>query len=104
HAFTQKKLRGVLKTKRRWFFSFLTGTGVLKEDEFEDDKDRLTEFYQNEGYIDFEIKEVKFVNVKPNWMTIHLVISEGRQYKVGTVQFKGNTIFTTNQFLTGAKL
>jgi len=50
----------VLKTKRRWMFSWLTGSGVLKEEEFEDDKDTLVEFFQNEGYIDAEIKDVRF--------------------------------------------
>ena len=103
-AFTQKKLRSELKTKRRWMFSFLTGTGVLKEEQFEDDKEKLTEFYQNAGYIDFEIKDVKFENVSANRMVVHFVLSEGRQYKVGTLEFKGNKLFTTNDFLKGIVL
>ena len=43
-AKTQKQLRKVLKTRRHWMFSWLTGTGVLKKDEFEDDMERLREF------------------------------------------------------------
>ncbi len=103
-AFPQKKLRGELKTKRRWMFSFLTGTGVLKEEQFDDDKEKLTEFYQNAGYIDFEIKDVKFENVSENRMIVRFVLSEGRQYKVGTLEFKGNKLFTTNDFLSGIKI
>lgn len=100
-AFTQRQLRGVLKTKRRWMFSWLTGSGVLKEDEFEDDKDRLTEHYQDAGYIDFEIKSIRTNFVAPNKMVLVFDLSEGRQYKVGKVEFKGNTVFTTNDFLNG---
>jgi outer membrane protein insertion porin family len=58
-------LRKVLKTRRRWMFSWLTGSGVLKEDEFEDDKDSLVEFYQNKGYIDFAIQDIKFDYINP---------------------------------------
>ena len=100
-AFTKKKLRKVLKTKRRWFLSWLTGSGVLKEDEFEDDKDRLIEFYQNEGYIDFEIKEVKFDYKSPSKMIVRFVISEGSQYKVGAVTFTGNKLFSEEEISKG---
>ena len=104
HDFPQKKLRKVLKTRRRWMFSWLTGSGVLKEDEFEDDKDKLVEFYQNEGYIDFAIQDIKFDYVSPTWMIIRFVVSEGRQYKVGTVDIKGNKLFTTNDFFKGVSV
>ena len=101
-AFPQKKLRKQIKTKRRWFFSFLTGSGVVKEDEFEDDKDRLIEFYQNEGYIDFQIVgEPRREAISAKKMIIHFDVSEGTQYKVGAIEFKGNTLFSTNDFFNG---
>jgi outer membrane protein insertion porin family len=104
-AATQKELRKVFKkTRRRWMFSWLTGSGVLKEDEFETDKESLVEFYQNKGYIDFAIQDVKLDYINPKWMIIRVIISEGRQYKVGTLDIKGNTIFTTNDFIQGVKI
>ena len=104
-AFTQKQLRKVLKkTRRHWMFSWLTGSGVLKEDDFEDDKDALVEFYQNKGYIDFAIQDIKFDYISPNWMIIRIIVSEGRQYKVGTLDIKGNKLFTTNDFINGVKV
>ncbi|HTB83785.1 MAG TPA: POTRA domain-containing protein, partial [Candidatus Sulfotelmatobacter sp.] len=33
-AFPQKELRGEVKIKRRWMFSWITGSGFFKEDEF----------------------------------------------------------------------
>jgi outer membrane protein insertion porin family len=103
-AFKQRQLRKVLKTKRHWMFSFLTGGGVLKEEEFEDDKDRLTEYYQNAGYIDFAIKDIKTNFLTPNKIVLVFDLHEGQQYKVGSVGFKGNTLFTTNDFLKGIAL
>lgn len=96
-AFDQKKLRKVLKTRKRWLFSFITGSGRLKEDVLEDDKDRLTDFYKNEGYIDFEIKDVKIDTTGPDTVVVRFYISEGKKYEVGSVGFKGNTVFQTNQ-------
>jgi outer membrane protein insertion porin family len=104
-AASQRALRKVLKeTRRRWMFSWLTGSGVLKADDFEDDKDLLIEYYQNKGYIDFAIKDVKFDYITPKWMIIRIIVSEGQQYKVGTVDIKGNTLFTTNDFIKGVNI
>lgn len=100
-AFSQKKLRKVIKTRRRWMFSWLTGSGVLKDDQFEEDKEKLAEFYRDEGYIDFELKDVQFDYPDPGHMIIRLLISEGRQYKVGSVSFKGNELFPTEQIVKG---
>ena len=102
-AKTQSALRKVLKTRRHWMFSWLTGSGVLKKDEFEDDMDRLRQFYQNDGYIDFSIlgTELKTTGPASNRMVIHITLSEGRQYKVGKLDITGNTLFTTNDFIKG---
>jgi outer membrane protein insertion porin family len=100
-SFKDRKLRKVLKTRRHWWLSWITGSGVLKEDEFEDDKDRLVEFYQNNGHIDFEIKDIKFEYPKENRVVIQFDISEGRLYKVGDIAFQGNTLFTTNDIYEG---
>jgi len=102
-AFTQKQLRGVIKTKRHWMWSWLTGNGVFKEDENDDDHDLLTDYYHNHGYLDFEIRDVRFDHPNTNWMVIRYFIYEGKQYRVGTVTFTGNKLFTTDQIRSGLK-
>jgi outer membrane protein insertion porin family len=97
NAFPQKKLRKVLKTRRHWMFSWLTGTGVLKKDVLEEDKERLAEFYRSEGYIDFELRDVRFLYETPRKLIVYFIIYEGRQYRVGAIDFKGFTLFTTNE-------
>ena len=95
-AVSQKKLRKALKTRRWWMFSWLTGSGSYKEDEFEMDRDRLADFYRNLGYLDFELKDVKLDYPEPNRMVLRLQVFEGRQYQVGSVGFSGVTLVDTN--------
>ncbi|MBN2507147.1 MAG: outer membrane protein assembly factor BamA [Verrucomicrobia bacterium] len=98
-AFSQGRLRRVLKTRRHWWLSWLLGSGVLKDEQFEDDKDRLAEFYRSRGYIDFELQEVRQLPVSPNRITLLLTLAEGKQYKVGAIGFQGATLFPTNDLL-----
>lgn len=103
-AFPQKKLRKLLKTRKAWIFSFLDSRGKLKDDQLDDDKEKLNDFYRNEGYIDFELKELKYEHVTPNRVKLHFIITEGRQYKVGAVQIKGASLFPTNDLLKTLKM
>jgi outer membrane protein insertion porin family len=96
-AFPQKKLRKVVKTRRHWMFSWITRSDILKDDQLEDDKDRLTEFYRNAGYIDFELKDFQIETIEPGKVRLRYVVSEGNQYKVGSLDIKGTEVLTTNQ-------
>jgi outer membrane protein insertion porin family len=94
-AFSEKELAKQLKTKEKWMFSWLTGSDKFKDDQFDDDKERLAEFYRNKGYLDFEIKDVAFEYPRPDRLVIKFQLFEGRQYKVGAVAVKGNAVFPT---------
>ncbi|MEP6662573.1 MAG: outer membrane protein assembly factor BamA, partial [Verrucomicrobiota bacterium] len=62
------------------------------------------EFYQNEGYIDFEIKDVQFDYVTPRKLKIRFIVSEGRRYKVGNIEIKGNKLFPTEKIYKGIRV
>lgn len=96
-AFEQSKLRKVVKTRRWWMFSWLTGSGKLKEDKLDEDREKLAEFYRKRGYIDFDLQDIKLEYPKTNRMVVHFQVFEGKPYKVGAVTFKGATMFPTNQ-------
>jgi outer membrane protein insertion porin family len=105
HAFKQKKLRKVVKTRRWWWLSWITSSGTLKDDQLDEDKERLAEFYREAGYIDFELKEVAVVPEKnPRKVIVRWVVSEGRQYKVGAIGFNGFTLFSTNEVYKNLKM
>ncbi|HVM50933.1 MAG TPA: outer membrane protein assembly factor BamA [Candidatus Acidoferrum sp.] len=102
-AFPEKKLRKVVKTRKHWMFSWITGHGFLKDEQLQEDKDKLAEFYRDKGYIDFELKDVQIVNPTPKTMIIKFIIYEGVQYRVGAVKFTGNKLFTTPQIISGLR-
>lgn len=99
--FTQKQLRGVVKLKRHWMWSWLTGNGVFKQDEFDEDPDLLQDFYLNHGFLDFTIKDVKLENPTTNTLVVVYSLYEGRQYKVGSITLTGNKLFTAAQIKAG---
>jgi outer membrane protein insertion porin family len=104
NAIPQKKLRRVVKTRKHWMFSWITGHGVFKDEVFDEDKDKLTEFYRDKGYIDFEIKDIQFLNPTPRTMVIRFIVYEGTQYKIGSVKFTGNKLFTTPDIVAGMRV
>jgi outer membrane protein insertion porin family len=97
-AFPQKKLSQTIKTGRAWYkWPFFTGTKVFKDEQLLEDREKLADFYRDKGYIDFDIKDVKKEYPTPKTMILRFMLYEGNPYKVGTVTFKGTTMFPTNE-------
>ena len=102
-AFSQKVLRKEIKTRRHWMWSWLTGSGYFKQDEFDGDTDRLTDFYHSHGYLDFEVKDVKLDHPTTNSMIVKYYLYEGHQYRVGAVKFSGQKVFTDAEIIKGVR-
>jgi outer membrane protein insertion porin family len=77
---------------------------VLKDEQLEEDKERLADLYRNAGYIDFELKDVRFEYLTPRKMIMHWIVHEGTQYRVGAINFKGVTLFPTNDIISKLKM
>lgn len=90
-----RRLRKEMETKKWSMISWLMGTGRLKDDEFDEDLNKLRDFYKEEGFLDVEIAEDKitFDYPKPERLVITIRVNEGRQYRVGDVSFTGNKLF-----------
>jgi outer membrane protein insertion porin family len=96
-AFKARKLRSEMETRKRWFLSWLTGSGRFDEVKFQEDLERLRTLYLEAGYLDVSIPEsnVTLDYPEPGEIVIVVRIDEGRQYRVGDIRFEGNTIFPT---------
>jgi len=92
-----KRLKKEMETKKWWMFSWLMGTGRLKDDEFEDDLDKLRDYYREQGYLDVEIapEKIIFDYPKPDRLVITIGVDEGRRYKIGDITFSGNKLHPT---------
>ena len=87
--FSEKVLRKQMKTRGKTLIYFVDKSGRLDEVQLEQDKDKLREFYQNHGYIDVEIKNVRKERTEKGPMIITIVIAEGPQYHVRKVTISG---------------
>jgi outer membrane protein insertion porin family len=96
-AYTDQQLCKILKTRRHWWGSWLAGTGVLKQEDFDEDLDKLRDHYHSHGYIDMDIRGTRIQRVGPKWMVIYIDVFEGAQYKVGAVAIDGNRLFPTTE-------
>jgi len=87
--FSSSKLRKLMKVKQRKM-PFLRGT--FKPDTFKKDIKNIERFYQKNGFLDVKFTE-KSISFKKRRLTLKLVISEGKQYFLGEISFKGNLVF-----------
>lgn len=81
-------LRKQMKTKGKTLYSFLDKSGRLDETQLEQDVNAVKEYYQDHGYIDVEVKEVRRER-SGGKMTIVIVLVEGPIYHVGKIQITG---------------
>jgi outer membrane protein insertion porin family len=86
---SQKVLRKQMKTRGKTLIAFVDKSGRLDEIQLEQDLDKIREYYQNHGFIDVEIKEVRKDRTEKRTMIITIVISEGPQYHVRKLTVSG---------------
>jgi outer membrane protein insertion porin family len=91
--FSDRTLRNQMKTRGKTLFYYLDKSGRLDEARFQQDLDSIREFYQNHGYIDVEVKDVRKERAGGR-MTITIVVNEGTQYHVGKVSISGEKVTT----------
>lgn len=94
-TFSRRKLKGVMETTENWWLAWLTGAGVYKEEVLKNDVNLIIDFYMNNGYVNVKIAEPR-VEILPekDGLQVVLAITEGDQYKVGSLGFKGDLLDT----------
>ena len=92
-SFKNKELLKLMKNKPRKWFMF----GTFKEDEFDQDLERIYFQYQKEGFIDVKVAPEFSYDEKTHNMTIKVLIEEGQKYLTGEVKFKGNQLFPESE-------
>lgn len=103
HAFSEFKLRRVMTTRRKWFLSWATGAGVLKQEELSTDVERLTAFYYDNGYIQVRVDDPEVVR-KGDHLELTVRIEEGDQYRVGDVTFTGEVLASQENLAEASRL
>ena len=84
------------KTKKLldpWFRFKLFSSAKFDPKKFEEDRERLLEFYNTQGYRDAQIIDTAIYASKNGNMNIDVKVQEGRQYYFGNIAWKGNSKF-----------
>jgi outer membrane protein insertion porin family len=104
--YSDAKLRGAMKKiKQAGFFnlSWLGGKTKYTEESWAEDQEKVRGLYLDNGYvtatvgqptIEYTDGKSGFPKKKPvKWMKLTVPVTEGDQYRVGKVEFKGLTVF-----------
>jgi outer membrane protein insertion porin family len=95
--FSDWRLRKEMKTKRKTIVSFIDKSGRLDEAQLQQDMDKIREFYQDHGYIDVEIKDVRKERGPKGPLVITIVVAEGPQYHVNKLTISGEKVTTEDK-------
>ena len=99
---SSSRLRKAMKNnKQMWMFSKFTGRGTFQETAFDEDADRISAYYKEHGYVRANVgaPEQRFLgdskDKKIRFIELRVPITEGQRYKVGDIEFAGNTVVKT---------
>jgi len=99
--FRRLQLRFQTKTSAR-FWPLMSGN--LDTEKVEQDVNTLRNLYVSEGFLDAEVGRVLEFSDDKRKVTLTFTINEGPRYRVNTVTFKGNTIFSGDELAERLRL
>ncbi len=93
HAFSSSILKNNMETRPySKLLSWVTGWGALDPKKLQEDVDRLTAFYYDNGYLNVQIAPPQVIR-NGEKITIVVTIDEGTPYRVGRIDIEGNLKF-----------
>jgi len=101
-AYKDKKLKKMMKSSEKGFWSWLTSSGDYKEDMVELDVYIIDAFYKNNGYIGAKVASE--IETRDNWIYLTMKIEEGPRYKLGTVNIGGDLIVPEDKLMGMLKI
>lgn len=97
-------LKKFMLTKQRNLLSIITKTGILDEEILKNDIQMLTAYYIDHGYLEVKISEPKIDLQNPKRILIEIEITEGSQYRIGEIDFKGDVLTTREDLFKSIKI
>jgi len=91
-------IKDELALEERGFFSWITDSGVLKEELLERDSSAIQAFYHNHGFLKVKVGRPE-VKITDEGIDIVYPVWEGDRFKMGKTSFRGDLIADSNKFL-----
>jgi len=91
-AFDDSELEDVIRTgEYSWLYSWLIGSGILKQELLDADEVLLKRHYLTNGYVDIVVDEPRVEQIEKGLKVVYR-ISEGAQYTIGELGVEGDLI------------
>jgi len=87
---TEKAIRKEMETSEKGLLSFITDSGTFKKDVVENDVRKIEALYQNSGFLDSKVFDPQVARGKEG-LILTIRVYEGKQYRVGNIQFAGES-------------
>jgi len=98
-ALSDGRLRRRMKENRSaWWLSWITGRGTYQETKFEEDAERVSEYYRDRGYIRAQIGTPEIRDLvssgdkKTHWIELRIPVNEGPRYRIASFDVAGNSV------------
>lgn len=85
------ELKSQLALSERGMFSWVTGSGILREEILDRDAAALEAYYGNRGFLNAKVGQPE-VQYSDKGITVTFQVEEGTRYKVASVNFSGDMI------------
>ncbi len=97
-SFDADKLRDQMSTTEEGWFTWLTDDNVLDRSKLEQDREKLTDFYYNNGFMTARVGE-PVIERDPGGLVVTYDISEGPRFKVSSVSASGEMVIPQKQLM-----
>jgi outer membrane protein insertion porin family len=93
-SFDDKKLRRKMKDTKKMNFNFFKPSKFISG-KYDDDKEKLKTFYNDNGFKDFTIISDSLYNISEDRIGLLIKVDEGDQYFLRNVNWVGNSVYRT---------
>ncbi len=102
-TFDPGDLKKDLSLAERGFLSWITGSGVLKEELLLRDAAAIEAYYSNRGFMEVKVGQPD-VAFEDDGIVVTFKVEEGRRFKIGAIAFTGDILEDTDKLLKVTKL
>ncbi len=101
-AFSDGDLRSQMSTEQEGWLTWITDANVLDRTKLDQDKERLTDYYYNHGYMTARVSEPE-ISREPGGLVVTFDIVEGSRFKVSSISISGEMIVPQKELLPKLK-
>ncbi len=95
--FPDQRLERVFEDTREKKLRFLFKSSKFDREKFRDDKKKLIDFYNKEGFRDARIVKDSIEKISEERIKLFVEIKEGKKYYFGNINWVGNSLYTEEQ-------